>query len=114
MKQLSQSYSTGELHLQQVAVPTAAFPGALLVRTAASLVSVGTEKAMIDVARKPLLGKVLSRPDWVKQVMDKMRTEGIVEAYRQSTARLDMPMPLGYHRLTDGGFYRRENDHVAP
>ena len=51
---------------------------------------------MIDVARKSLLGKALARPDWVKQVVDKVRTEGPLEAYRQSTARLEMPVPLGY------------------
>ena len=51
---------------------------------------------MIDVAKKSLLGKALARPDWVKQVLDKVRTEGIGEAWRQSFARLDMPVPLGY------------------
>jgi len=70
--------------------------GMLTVRTVASLVSVGTEKAMIDVAKKSLLGKALARPDWVKQVIDKVKTEGFMEAWRQSKARLDMPVPLGY------------------
>lgn len=70
--------------------------GTLVVQTMASLVSIGTEKAMIDVAKKSLLGKALARPDWVKQVIDKVKTEGLMEAYRQSKARLDMPVPLGY------------------
>lgn len=96
MNQLSQSYATGESQLLDVPVPSGASRGALLIRTAASLVSVGTEKAMIDVAQKSLIGKALARPDWVKQVIDKVRTEGLAEAYRQSTARLDMPVPLGY------------------
>jgi predicted dehydrogenase/threonine dehydrogenase-like Zn-dependent dehydrogenase len=57
---------------------------------------VGTEQAMIDVAKKSLLGKALARPDWVQQVLNKVRTEGLSEAYRQSMARLDTPIPLGY------------------
>ena len=65
---------------------------------ACSPVSAGTERAMIDVAQESLLGKALARPDWAKQVVDKVRTEGITEAYRQSRARLDMPLPLGTHR----------------
>ncbi|MFH0813338.1 MAG: hypothetical protein V2A69_10955, partial [Pseudomonadota bacterium] len=43
-----------------------------------------------------LLGKALARPDWVKQVIDKIKTEGLMEAWRQSQARLDTPVPLGY------------------
>jgi predicted dehydrogenase/threonine dehydrogenase-like Zn-dependent dehydrogenase len=96
VKQLVQSYSDGELQLVETAAPQRAGRGKLLVRTRRSLVSVGTEKAMIDVAQKSLLGKALARPDWVKQVIDKVRTEGLTEAYRQSRARLDAPMPLGY------------------
>ena len=96
MKQILQNYKTGELQLAEVPAPTHARRGQVLVRTRASLVSVGTEKAMIEVARKSLLGKALARPDWVRQVVDKVRTEGIAEAYRQSMARLEKPMPLGY------------------
>jgi predicted dehydrogenase len=51
---------------------------------------------MIDVAKKSLLGKALARPDWVKRVIDKVKTDGLLEAWRQSQARLDTPMSLGY------------------
>jgi predicted dehydrogenase len=96
VKQVIQNYRTGELQLAEVAAPPHARRGQVLVQTRASLVSVGTEKAMIDVAKKSLVGKALARPDWVKQVMDKVRTEGLLEAYRQSMARLEAPIPLGY------------------
>ncbi len=95
MRILYQNYSSGELGLAEVAVPIVG-SGYTVVRTRASLVSVGTEKAIIDIAKKNLLGKALARPDWVKQVIDKVKTEGILEAYRQSMARLEAPMPLGY------------------
>ncbi len=96
MKQVIQSYSNGELQLVETPAPQHVGRGAVLVRTRCSLVSAGTEKAMIDVANKSLLGKALARPDWVKQVVAKIKTDGLLEAWRQSQARLDTPMPLGY------------------
>ena len=95
MKQIIQNYKTGELQMVEVPFPSLK-RGAILVETRASLVSIGTEKAMIDIAKKSLLGKALARPDWVKQVVDKIKTEGFMEAWRQSKARLDVPVPLGY------------------
>jgi polar amino acid transport system substrate-binding protein len=62
----------------------------------ASLVSVGTEKYMLELARKSLLGKALARPDLVRQVIAKAQAEGILEAWRQAMGRLDTPVPLGY------------------
>jgi len=95
MKILAQNYSDGKLALLEAPDPIGK-PGMLIIGTRASLVSVGTEKAMIDVAQKSMLGKALARPDWVKQVIDKVKTEGPMEAWRQSKARLEMPIPLGY------------------
>ena len=104
MKILAQNYGSGYLEMLEVPMVTAV--KGLLVETRASLVSVGTEKAMIDVAKKSLLGKALARPDWVKQVVDKVRTEGLAEAWRQSKARLDTPVPLGY---SSAGIVREVN-----
>jgi len=56
---------------------------------------VGTERTMLDLARKSLLGKAVARPDLVKQVLNKIRTDGLGEAYRQAMGRLDTPLPLG-------------------
>lgn len=95
MKQVIQSYRTGELELAEVPSPTPG-PGSLVVQTVCSVVSVGTEKYMLDLARKSLLGKAVARPDLVRQVVNKVRTEGIGEAYRQTMGRLDSPVPLGY------------------
>ena len=94
MKILAQNYKSGELEMLEVPMMTSI--KGLLVKTVASLVSVGTEKAMIEVAQKSLLGKALARPDWVKQVIDKIKAEGLMEAWQQSQARLDTPVPLGY------------------
>lgn len=95
MKQVIQNYKTGELKVVEVPTPTVK-PGGILVRNVNSLVSIGTEKLMIDLARKSLLGKALTRPDLVTQVINKVRTEGLLEAHRQAMHRLDSPVPLGY------------------
>jgi len=94
MKILAQNYKSGELEMLEVPMMTSI--KGLLVKTVASLVSVGTEKAMIEVAQKSLLGKALARPDWVRQVIDKIKAEGLMEAWQQSQTRLDTPVPLGY------------------
>ncbi|MBI4634947.1 MAG: bi-domain-containing oxidoreductase [Candidatus Rokubacteria bacterium] len=95
VKQVVQSYRTGELSVRDVPVP-APRRGEVLVATAASVVSVGTERAMLEMARKSLLGKALARPDLVRQVLNKARAEGPLEAYRQAMGRLEAPTPLGY------------------
>ena len=95
MKQVVQSYKTGELVVVDVPAP-AVRPGCVLVRNVASLVSAGTEKHMLEMAKKSLVGKALARPDLVRQVIAKARAEGILEAYRQAMNRLDTPVPLGY------------------
>jgi len=96
MKQIVQNYKTGALQLTDVPTPARARQGQVLVRTMASLVSVGTEKSMLELARKSLLGKAMARPDLVRQVIAKAQAEGILEAWRQAMGRLDTPVPLGY------------------
>lgn len=95
MKQVLQNYNSGELLLADVPEPVVT-PGRVLVRNTASLVSAGTERQMIDLAKKSLLGKALARPDLVKKVIALAKTEGIQEAYQVSKSRLDAPVPLGY------------------
>lgn len=95
MKQVVQDFRTGRL--QVIATPEPALrPGGALVQTAFSLVSVGTERSTVALARRTLLGKALQRPDLVRQVWQKARVEGLAETYRQARARLDVPLPLGY------------------
>ncbi|MEM4216718.1 MAG: alcohol dehydrogenase catalytic domain-containing protein, partial [Candidatus Methanomethylicaceae archaeon] len=95
MKQIIQSYRTGKLELAEVPAPQVT-KDTILVQTQASLVSLGTERYMLEFARKSLLEKAKSRPDLVKQVIAKAQAEGPLEAYRQAMGRLDAPVPLGY------------------
>jgi predicted dehydrogenase len=95
MKQLLQSMRDGETRVVEVPIPTPQ-PGMILVRTAASLVSAGTERMVVEFAEKSLIGKVRSRPDLAKQVIDKARREGVASTIEAAFNRLDQPTPLGY------------------
>ena len=95
MKQLIQSYKTGELGLFDVPAPVCQENGAL-IQTTVSLVSAGTEKMIVDFAKKSMLGKAKDRPDLVKQVVDKMKKEGIKNTLEKVFTKLDSPIPLGY------------------
>jgi len=95
MKQLIQSYKTGELGLFEVPAPVCQKDG-VLVQTTVSLVSAGTEKMLVDFAKKSLLAKAKDRPDMVKQVVDKMKKEGIQNTLEKVFTKLDTPIPLGY------------------
>ena len=78
MKQLLQSNKSGEMHIDEVPIP-ALRAGGLLVRTCCSLISAGTEKMKVDMARSSLLGKARQRPDLVRQVICKAKTEGLAQ-----------------------------------
>jgi predicted dehydrogenase/threonine dehydrogenase-like Zn-dependent dehydrogenase len=95
MKQLLQNVKTGKSIIENVPVPTPR-EGQALVKVEASLVSVGTERMVVEFAEKSLVGKARSRPDLVKQVMDKARREGLVNTAQAAFNRLDQPMALGY------------------
>ena len=95
MKQVIQSYRTGKLALKEVPEPKVR-PGHLLVRTRASVISVGTERMTIDFAKKNLASKAMARPDLIKKMAHKAKRDGIVTAVRTVVARLDEPLPLGY------------------
>lgn len=96
MRQVAQSYRTGELTLAEVVAPARAPNGGLLVDTAVSLISAGTERTIVDLARKNLVDKARERPDLVKKVLDKAKREGVLAALEAVRAKLDSPIPLGY------------------
>jgi len=95
MHQISQNYRSGDLDVVDVPVP-ALRPGGVLVANAYSLISAGTERNTVSTARKSLVGKALSRPDLVRQVMRVARREGLLDTVRMVRNKLDLPIPLGY------------------
>jgi predicted dehydrogenase len=95
MMQVIQDIRSGETKVTELPAPLAA-PGSVLVATAASLVSAGTERYVVELARKNLLQKARERPDHVKRVLQKLRQEGVAAVATQVRAKLAEPMPLGY------------------
>ena len=95
MKQLLQNLRTGETSIAEVPIPNPK-PNTALVQTAVSLVSAGTERMVVEFAEKSLIGKARSRPDLVRQVLDKARREGILTTVEAAFNKLEQPMALGY------------------
>ena len=95
MKQIVQSYRSGELKVADVPVPQAS-GGTLLVATRTSLISSGTEKQLVDLAKASLAGKAMARPDLVRRVVRNVRREGLKPTIGKVFAKLDTPIPLGY------------------
>jgi polar amino acid transport system substrate-binding protein len=95
MKQLVQSMRQGTVDVLDVPSPQLR-EGGVLVRTAASLLSAGTERAALDFAKRSLIDKARSRPDLVKQVVQKARRDGMTQALSVALSRLDRPMAPGY------------------
>lgn len=95
MKQLLQYVRTGETAVVDVPTPIPG-PTQLLVRVGASLVSAGTERTVVDFAQKNLLAKARSRPDLVRQTLDKARRDGILSTFEAVQNRLEQPLALGY------------------
>ncbi len=95
MKQVIQNAKSGDLTIEDVP-PPALHPGGVRIRTAASLISAGTEKMIMDLAQKSLVGKAQARPDLVRQVLQKVQNEGLVPTFHNVMSKLEKPMPLGY------------------
>ncbi|MGH7496838.1 MAG: bi-domain-containing oxidoreductase [bacterium] len=95
MKQVIQSYRTGQLEVMEAPAPLLR-KGRVLVQTAYSLISAGTERAKLDIAKKSLLAKARSRPDLVKKVLQKARQDGPWRTWLSVWQRLNTPVSLGY------------------
>lgn len=95
MKQLIQNMRTGESRVVEVPVPQAS-PGRVLVHLAASLVSAGTERMLVDFGRKNIIEKVRARPDLARQTLEKAQREGMLTTLEAVQNRLDQPISLGY------------------
>jgi polar amino acid transport system substrate-binding protein len=95
MKQILQNVKTGETTLETVPPPTLQ-SGGVRVRTAASLISAGTEKMLIDLTQKGYLGKARARPGLARKILQKVRHEGVWNTFQKVMSKMERPMPLGY------------------
>ena len=95
MKQILQSLKTGATEIADVPCPRAG-RGQLLIRTSRTLVSAGTERMLVDFGKAGFIGKARQQPDKVKQVIAKVRTDGLAPTLEAVFNKLDQPLPLGY------------------
>jgi predicted dehydrogenase/threonine dehydrogenase-like Zn-dependent dehydrogenase len=95
MKQVIQDLGTHELKVTDVPPPIVQ-PGRVLVRTAATLISAGTERMTVEMGNRSLLGKARERPDLVKQVIQKAQREGVLNTLNAVRAKLSSQVALGY------------------
>lgn len=109
MKQVVQPVSGGPVRVVDVPRPNIG-PSEVLVQTVASVLSPGTERAVTALARSNLVAKAKARPDLVRQVVKKARTDGIAPALRAVRSRLGDDVPLGY---SAAGIALEVGEHVA-
>lgn len=95
MKQVLQDLRDGTTEVADVPAPRAA-PGHLLIRTARTLVSAGTERMLVDFGKANMIEKARQQPDKVRMVVDKVRTDGLVPTFEAVRNKLGQPLPLGY------------------
>jgi predicted dehydrogenase len=95
MRQVSIDIGSGKVRVRDLPAPIVQ-AGQVLVASAASLVSAGTERHVVELARKSMVGKARARPDDVRRVLQKVKQEGLVCTLAQVRAKLQEPMSLGY------------------
>jgi len=95
MKQLLQNLKSGKTWLEELPVPYPQ-PGEVLIKTRYSLVSLGTEKMLVEFGKAGWLEKARQQPDKVKMVLNKAKTEGLRTTIETVRNKLDQPIPLGY------------------
>ncbi len=95
MKQILQNLSNGETQIVEVPRPNIS-KGAVLIASNKTLVSLGTEKMLLEFGKANLFQKARQQPDKVKQVLNKIRVDGLISTLEAVKSKLDQPIPLGY------------------
>ena len=95
MRQIIQDLKSGETVLEEIPAPMVK-SGHVLIQTTRSLVSLGTERMLVEFGKANLIDKARQQPDKVKQTLDKLKTDGIMPTLEAVFNKLGQPMPLGY------------------
>src|SRR5688500_20360469 len=98
MKQILQDLASGRTALITAPAPTAR-AGHLLIDSAASLISTGTERMLVEFGRAGLIAKARQQPEKVAQVLAKARTDGVLATLDAVRSKLGQPIPLGYSNV---------------
>lgn len=95
MKQIILPFRTGKPLLTDVPAPQVQ-AGMVLIRTTSSVISAGTERMLMDFGKASWFGKMQQQPEKLRQVLDKIKTDGLSPTIRAVRSKLDKPIPLGY------------------
>ena len=95
MKQIIQDLKNGDTILEEVPAPLVK-PGQVLIQTTRSLVSLGTERMLVEFGKANFLQKARQQPDKVKEVINKVKTDGLQSTINAVFNKLGQPLPLGY------------------
>jgi predicted dehydrogenase/threonine dehydrogenase-like Zn-dependent dehydrogenase len=98
MRQLLQQFKDGSIDIIDVPVPECK-TGHIIAKSSLSLISAGTERMLLEFGKSNIISKARSQPDKVKQVIDKMRSDGIVSTLNAVFSKLDTPISLGYSNV---------------
>ena len=95
MKQIIQDLKSGKTILENIPTPGIK-PGYVLIQTKNTLVSLGTEKMLVNFGKAGYLEKARQQPEKVKQVLNKIKTDGLKPTLETVFRKLNEPLPLGY------------------
>lgn len=95
MKQIIQDLQSGKTILADVPAPLVK-KGSILIKSRVSLVSLGTERMLVEFGKANLIDKARQQPDKVKQVLDKIKSDGLWPTLDAVFKKLGEPLPLGY------------------
>ncbi|TNC80764.1 MAG: dehydrogenase [Oleiphilus sp.] len=118
MKQILQNMGSGETSVIDSPAPSKK-ANHLLINTTCSLVSVGTERMLVEFGKANYLDKARQQPDKVKMVLDKVKTDGLATTIDAVKSKLEQPLPLGYcnvglvHEVGDGCEAWKQGDRVV-
>ncbi|MCR9191746.1 MAG: bi-domain-containing oxidoreductase [Gammaproteobacteria bacterium] len=95
MKQVLQSLRKGNTRIIDAPIPNLP-SGHLLIATTTSLISAGTERMLVDFGKASYVSKMKQQPEKVKEVLSKIKTDGLFSTFNAVQSKLDQPLPLGY------------------
>ena len=95
MKKINQNLKNGNTELLLSPMPSLKI-GHLLIKSEYSIISLGTEKMLVDFGKANLLKKATLQPDKAKKAIAKVKTDGLIPTIKSILNKLDEPLSLGY------------------
>ena len=98
MKKIFQDLRNGKTIIEEIPAPST-LQNKITIQSSKSLISPGTEKMLLNFGKSNYFQKALQKPEKVKQVINKVQTDGILPAYNAVQEKLSKSIPLGYSNV---------------